>query len=184
MIALLLEHWDLLKAPHLYLSLFFKRHREEYYRRLDLVRLEGDWEGWIDFFLDGVATIADEAVASAHELFNLVSTDRTRLLGVESASVFSSPIVRATSASSDRDRRIGDEAARHEQTDRNSRNRSAGRDRHSCGNDRKEARPQFCLSSLYGASAHRNGTGYPPLSERYVPIAPIDDNGNANSLGY
>jgi len=87
MIALLLEHWGLLKAPLLYLSLFFKRHREEYYRRLNLVRLEGDWEGWIDFFLDGVATIADEAVASARELFNLVSADRTRLLGVESVSV-------------------------------------------------------------------------------------------------
>ena len=87
MIALLLEHWGLLKAPLLYLSLFFKRHREEYYRRLNLVRLEGNWESWIDFFLDGVATIADEAVASARELFNLVSTDRARLLGVESASV-------------------------------------------------------------------------------------------------
>jgi Fic family protein len=87
MIALLLEHWGLLKAPLLYLSLFFKRHREEYYRRLNLVRLEGDWEGWINFFLDGVATICDEGVSSARELFNLVSTDRTRLLGVESASV-------------------------------------------------------------------------------------------------
>jgi Fic family protein len=87
MIALLLEHWGLLKAPLLYLSLFFKRQREEYYRRLNLVRLEGDWESWIDFFLDGVATIADEAVASARELFNLISADRTRLLGVESVSV-------------------------------------------------------------------------------------------------
>lgn len=87
MIALLLEHWGLLKAPLLYLSLFFKRHREEYYRRLNLVRLEGDWEGWTDFFLDGVATIADEAVASARDLFNLVSTDRTRLLDIDSASL-------------------------------------------------------------------------------------------------
>jgi Fic family protein len=87
MIALVLEQWGLLKAPLLYLSLFFKRHREEYYRRLNLVRSDGDWEGWTDFFLDGVATIADEAVASARDLFNLVSVDRTRLLGVESASV-------------------------------------------------------------------------------------------------
>jgi len=68
-------------------GLFFKRHREEYYRRLNLVRLEGDWEGWTEFFLDGVTTIADEAVDSARELFNLVSTDRARLLDVESASV-------------------------------------------------------------------------------------------------
>jgi Fic family protein len=87
LIALLLEQWGLLKAPLLYLSLFFKRHREEYYRRLNLVRLEGDWEGWTDFFLDVVATIADEAVASARELFNLVSVDRAQLLGAESASV-------------------------------------------------------------------------------------------------
>jgi len=86
MIALLLEHWGLSKAPLLYLNLFFKRHREEYYRRLNLVRLEGDW-GWTDFFLDGVATIADEAVASARELFNLVGTDRTRLLNVDSTSI-------------------------------------------------------------------------------------------------
>ena len=77
----------MLKAPLLYLSLFFKRHREEYYRRLNLVRSEGDWEGWTDFFLDAVATIANEAVASAHELFSLVSADRTRLLGAERASV-------------------------------------------------------------------------------------------------
>jgi len=87
MIALLLEHWGLLRAPLLYLSLFFKRHRDEYYRRLNCVRLEGDWEGWTDFFLDGVTTIAEEAVTSARELFNLVGTDRTRLLEVESASV-------------------------------------------------------------------------------------------------
>lgn len=46
-----------------------------------------DWEGWIDFFLDGVATIADEAVASARELFNLVGADRARLLSADSASV-------------------------------------------------------------------------------------------------
>jgi Fic family protein len=89
LIALLLEHWGLLKAPLLYLSLFFKRHREEYYRRLNAVRTEGDWEGWTDFFLDGVATIADEAVASARELFAVVSADRTRVLAQGTTSVSS-----------------------------------------------------------------------------------------------
>lgn len=87
MIALLLQHWGLLKAPLLYLSLFFKRHREEYYRRLNLVRLEGDWEGWIDFFLDGVTTISQEAVESARELFNLINADRARVLDLDSASL-------------------------------------------------------------------------------------------------
>jgi Fic family protein len=87
LIALLLEHWGLLGSPLLYLSLFFKRHREEYYRRLNAVRTDGDWEGWADFFLDGVATIADEAVASARELFALVNADRARLLAAETTSV-------------------------------------------------------------------------------------------------
>ena len=87
LIALLLEHWGLLQAPLLYLSLFFKRHREEYYRRLNAVRLEGDWEGWTTFFLDGVATIADEAVASARELFAVVNADRGRVLAQDTTSV-------------------------------------------------------------------------------------------------
>ncbi|MCB9506374.1 MAG: Fic family protein [Myxococcales bacterium] len=87
LVPLLLEHWKLLTKPLLYLSLFFKRHREEYYRRLNAVRVDGDWEGWLDFFLDGIATIADEAVASARELFALVATDRARVLAHEGMSV-------------------------------------------------------------------------------------------------
>jgi len=87
LIALLLEHWGLLRTPLLYISLFFKRHRQQYYRRLNLVRLEGDWEGWLDFFLDGIATVSDEAVASAQELFRLVSTDRAKLVTSETTSV-------------------------------------------------------------------------------------------------
>jgi len=80
LVTLLLEHWRLLTKPLLYLSLHFKRHRDEYYRRLSAVRTDGDWEGWLDYFLDGVATIADEAVASARELFGLVADDRARVL--------------------------------------------------------------------------------------------------------
>ncbi len=80
LVTLLLEHWKLLAKPLLYLSLFFKRHRDEYYRRLSAVRADGDWEGWTDFFLSGVSTIADEAVASARDLFALVTADRTRVL--------------------------------------------------------------------------------------------------------
>jgi len=87
LIALLLQHWGLLREPLLYLSLFFKRHREEYYRRLNLVRLDGDWEGWIDFFLDGIATISEEATISARELFALVTADRSRMLAAETTSV-------------------------------------------------------------------------------------------------
>jgi Fic family protein len=87
LITVLLEHWGLLQAPLLYLSLFFKRHRAEYYRRLNAVRTDGDWEGWTDFFLDGVATIAGEAVASARELFAVVNTDRSRVLAQDTTSI-------------------------------------------------------------------------------------------------
>jgi Fic family protein len=80
LVTLLLEHWKLLTKPLLYLSLFFKRHQDDYYRRLSAVRVDGDWEGWTDFFLDGVATIATEVVASAREIFALVTTDRARVL--------------------------------------------------------------------------------------------------------
>lgn len=87
LVTLLLEHWQLLSKPLLYLSLYFKRHRDEYYRRLSAVRVDGDWEGWTDFFLDGVATIADEGVASAQDLFALVTADRTRVLSQGTTSV-------------------------------------------------------------------------------------------------
>jgi Fic family protein len=87
LVTLLLEHWKLLTKPLLYLSLFFKRHRGTYYARLARVRTSGDWEGWTDFFLDGVATIADEAVASASELFALVTEDRTKALDHAGTSV-------------------------------------------------------------------------------------------------
>lgn len=87
LVTLLLEHWKLLTRPLLYLSLFFKRHRSDYYDRLGAVRTSGDWEGWTDFFLDGVATIADEAVTSARELFTLVTDDRSHALDHAGTSV-------------------------------------------------------------------------------------------------
>lgn len=80
LVTLLLEHWHLLSRPLLYLSLFFKRHRQEYYRRLNAVRDDGDWEGWLDFFLDGVTTIANEAVTTTRDLFSMIAADRRRLI--------------------------------------------------------------------------------------------------------
>jgi Fic family protein len=87
LITVLLEHWKLLSAPLLYLSLYFKRHRSDYYRLLSEVRKTGDWETWIAFFLEGVATIADEAVAAALKVFALVNDDRQRLVSAPGASV-------------------------------------------------------------------------------------------------
>ena len=92
LIMLLLREWGLLKAPLLYLSLYFKRHRAEYYRRLAAVRTEGDWEGWTTYFLEGVATIADEAVAGSRALFALIAADRARILAAPTATVVSARV--------------------------------------------------------------------------------------------
>lgn len=87
LIALLLEHWSLLSSPLLYLSVFFKRHRSEYYRLLNEVRASGDWESWVAFFLEGVSTTAAEAATTARELFALVGRDRGRVLAARNSSV-------------------------------------------------------------------------------------------------
>ena len=87
LITLLLEHWDLLDAPLLYLSLYFKRHRAEYYRRLNSVRTDGDFEGWLKHFLEGVAVIADETVETSQKLCALTSADRAKVLSLRATSM-------------------------------------------------------------------------------------------------
>lgn len=80
LIAALLEHWGLLSEPLMYLSGYLKQHQMEYYRRLSNIRTEGNWEAWISFFLEGVATAADEAERSIVEIASLVASHRRRLL--------------------------------------------------------------------------------------------------------
>ncbi len=80
LIALMLHQTGILRQPLLYLSLYFKQHRDEYYRHLDAVRREGDWEAWLDFFLEGVVQTANGAVATAHRLLALFRDDE-RLIG-------------------------------------------------------------------------------------------------------
>jgi len=87
LVTLLLEEPNLLSQPLLYLSLFFKENREDYYRLLNAVRLEGDWESWIRFFLEGVASIAKEATDTARDLFALINADRARALAAPASSV-------------------------------------------------------------------------------------------------
>ena len=79
LIAFILHHDGILQQPLLYLSLYFKQHRAEYYRLLDLVRLEGDWEAWIDFFLEGVEQTASNAVDTARRLVTLFQKNEQQL---------------------------------------------------------------------------------------------------------
>lgn len=76
----LLVHQGILRKPLLYLSYYFKLHRTEYYDRLMAVRLSGDWEGWIRFFLRGVVQTAREATETAEQLFELRESHRSLIL--------------------------------------------------------------------------------------------------------
>lgn len=79
LIAFVLHHDRLLSQPLLYLSLYFKQHRSEYYRLLDLVRIESDWEAWLDFFLEGVEHTATNAVETAKRLLALFQQDEQKI---------------------------------------------------------------------------------------------------------
>ncbi len=80
LIAALFEHESLLPEPLMYLSGYLKQHQAEYYRHLSAIRTEGNWESWVKFFLEGVATAAGDAEKSILEIASLVATDRKRLL--------------------------------------------------------------------------------------------------------
>lgn len=79
LITLLLCSEGVLSEPLLYLSLYFKQNRAEYYERLQSVRTEGDWEGWLEFFFTGVRDTAQSAVATAEAVLELFRRDREQL---------------------------------------------------------------------------------------------------------
>lgn len=68
-----------LRKPLLYLSLYLKSHRREYYRLLQEVREHGNWEAWLDFFLAGVADTANRAFEAATQIVDLFKEDRERI---------------------------------------------------------------------------------------------------------
>lgn len=79
LIALMLHASGALIQPLLYLSLYFKQHRRVYYDLLDRVRRDGDWEAWVDFFLEGVEQTAQGAVHSTRRLVDLFAVDTARV---------------------------------------------------------------------------------------------------------
>jgi cell filamentation protein, protein adenylyltransferase len=89
LITFLLCAAGVLREPILYLSLYFKQHRAEYYDLLDRVRAKGDWETWLAFFLTGVRDTADQAAAAARRILSLFEEHRRMIdtLGRPAASV-------------------------------------------------------------------------------------------------
>ncbi len=87
LVALFLVDQGVLREPLLYLSLFLKAQRADYYRLLQEVRQRGAWEAWLEFFLQGVAETANNAYESAIRIGTLFRTDRERIAAApESAS--------------------------------------------------------------------------------------------------
>jgi Fic family protein len=90
LITLLLQHDGLLQQPLLYLSLYFKQNRTLYYDHLTQVRMTGDWERWIAFFLEGVLLTATDALKNAQLILKLFEKDaaRTQFMGPKVAKLF------------------------------------------------------------------------------------------------
>lgn len=86
LITLLLCEKKALREPLLYLSLFFKTHRQLYYDLLQRVRLQGAWEDWLEFFLEGVEGTAEEVAVAVNRSLKLFDADRRRIQGMGRAS--------------------------------------------------------------------------------------------------
>ncbi len=85
MISLLLCEGGLLVEPLLYASVYLKAHRREYYDRLQAVRAEGDWEGWVRFFLEGMTASSEQAIKEARQILGLFEQHRRQLSASPSA---------------------------------------------------------------------------------------------------
>jgi len=95
LIALLLCEQKVLREPMLYLSLYFKTHRQYYYELLNNVRLTGDWEAWLDFFSEAVIVTATQAVETAQQLLDLSNQDRDKISGLGRAAASTLRVHRA-----------------------------------------------------------------------------------------
>ncbi|MGD9877734.1 Fic family protein [Desulfococcus sp.] len=95
LIALLLCEQKVLREPMLYLSLYFKTHRQYYYELLNNVRMTGDWEAWLDFFSEAVIVTATQAVETAQQLLDLSNQDRDKISGLGRAAASTLQVHRA-----------------------------------------------------------------------------------------
>lgn len=86
LISLLLYENKVLQKPLLYLSLYFKIHRQTYYEHLTNVRINGDWEKWIDFFAEAVIHTSNQAVNTAKNLIALINDHEAKVNSMGRAS--------------------------------------------------------------------------------------------------
>ena len=82
LITLLLCEQKVLREPMLYLSLYFKTHRQQYYELLNSTRYTGDWEAWLDFFADAVLATASQAMSTARQIIDLLGRNQSKIEGL------------------------------------------------------------------------------------------------------
>ena len=82
LVTLMLCEERTLRKPILYLSLYLKKNRTRYYDLLQLVREKGDWETWLEFFLDGVVETSEQGVATARRMLALFEKDQSKISGL------------------------------------------------------------------------------------------------------
>lgn len=79
LITFLLCQGGILSQPLLYLSLYLKENRQQYYDTLQRVRTHGEWEEWLLFYMKGVAEVASQATVTARRLIELFEADRLKI---------------------------------------------------------------------------------------------------------
>ena len=86
LITFMLCHNRVIEKPLLYLSLYFKQFRDEYYERLTAIRRDGDWEGWLKFYLQGIYDISTQATTAAKLIMDLQAEHRQMVNSLSKAS--------------------------------------------------------------------------------------------------
>lgn len=87
LIAALLEDWELLPEPLLYVSGQLKARQTEYYQHLSSIRTNGDWESWVRFFLECTTEAAESAQRSVIDIASLIASDRKKVMAAKEGTV-------------------------------------------------------------------------------------------------
>jgi len=104
LVPLFLWHKKLIKSPVFYISEYLEANRDQYYESLRLISLKGEWEAWIRFFLEAVASQADQNAQKASQVLSLYQVMKTRITNLTNSprgiqildNIFASPIIEST----------------------------------------------------------------------------------------
>jgi Fic family protein len=146
LITLYLYITGFLRSPFLYLSLFFKQHRDLYYEKLSLPRRTGDWEAWICFFLEGVAKTAAGEKNNILAIQKLFSSDEKKIANLGRAAASAEKVF---AVFKQRPLLTIDPRNKTFQTKRDKRRKSSDRSWHHGKHKRKKMGPDFCIFRLY-----------------------------------